>query len=59
MSGAQSQLLTTREIAELLQTRESHIRQLVRAGKIPVVRLGRLLRFDPDAVMARLAGDAE
>jgi excisionase family DNA binding protein len=59
MQGSQPQLLTTREIAELLQTRESHIRQLVRAGKIPVVRLGRLLRFDAAAVLARLAGDPE
>jgi excisionase family DNA binding protein len=56
---AQSQLLTVHQVAKLLQTRESHIYQLVAAGKLPVVRLGRLLRFQEDVVMARLAGDPE
>lgn len=43
--GDPDQLLTTTAAAELLGRSEPAIRQAARRGKVPAVRIGRLLRF--------------
>lgn len=43
-------LLDAKETAELLGIRKQTLYALVRAGIVPSVRLGRLLKFPPDAV---------
>lgn len=40
-------LLDIDTVAELLSTSVRHIRRLVHEHRIPVVRVGRLIRFDP------------
>ena len=40
-------LLTVPEVAELLQVSEWSVKALVRQGRIPVVRIGRSVRFRP------------
>jgi excisionase family DNA binding protein len=40
-------LLDIPGVAELLNTSIRHIRRLVSEQRIPVVRVGRLIRFDP------------
>jgi excisionase family DNA binding protein len=36
------------QVAELLNVREQHVYRLVYERRIPHVKVGRLLRFDPD-----------
>jgi excisionase family DNA binding protein len=40
-------LLDVAAVAERLSTSVRHIRRLVQERRIPVVRVGRLVRFDP------------
>lgn len=44
------QLITAKQMAELLQVKKSRVYELVRIELIPCVRLGRQLRFDPKAI---------
>lgn len=44
------QLLTLPELARLLQLSETTVRRLVGARRLPCVRLGRQLRFQPGDV---------
>ena len=44
------QLLHVQDVADLLSLRIKQVRELSRKGIIPTVRVGRLLRFDPDAL---------
>lgn len=44
-TGGSREWLTVGQLAHHLALRESHIRALVRRGELPVVRVGRLLRF--------------
>ena len=46
--------LTVSQLARRLVLRESHIRALVRRGDLPVVRVGRLLRFHWPTVKSNL-----
>ena len=48
-------LLTTREVADYVGSTTRHIHNLVRRRLIPVIKVGRLTRFDPDQVKAALA----
>jgi excisionase family DNA binding protein len=48
----------TRDIAKQLACSQKTVRRLVKAGKIPVIRLGRELRFDPEAVVVALSQSA-
>lgn len=51
------ELLTAREVAELLAVRESTIQDYARRGLLPSIKLGRHRRFlrgDVDATIARL-----
>ena len=45
-----TKLLTAAEAADLLNVTEWRVYQLAREDRIPTVRLGRLVRFSPDAV---------
>lgn len=47
-------LLDIDAVAELLSTSVRHIRRLVQERRIPVVRVGRLIRFDPVDINAWL-----
>ena len=44
------QLLTIKEAAQALNTKESWIRSAIFRGEIPIVKLGRLVRFDPEVL---------
>lgn len=44
------QLLDAPSLASLLNTTERHLRRLVAERRIPFVRVGRFIRFDPAAV---------
>lgn len=56
------QLLDLRQLADHLGVNERHVRRLVAERRIPFIKWGRLLRFDPDAIAewidrARVDGD--
>jgi excisionase family DNA binding protein len=48
-------ILTVREICELLQVHPSTIYKLIRQGKIPSFRIGRDWRFRKDVIMRWMA----
>ena len=45
-------LMTIAEVAELLGVTVRHVRRLVAERRIPFVKWGHLLRFDPDEIEA-------
>jgi excisionase family DNA binding protein len=47
-------LLTIREVARRLAVSEKTIRRLVEAGRLPALRVGHGLRFDPDELQSWL-----
>lgn len=49
--GWLNKLLTVPEVAELIGVRPSTIYQWTHQGFIPYVKIGKLVRFKPDAVM--------
>lgn len=51
-AAAASELLTASEMASILGVKESWLRSRARAGKLPVIVLGRYRRFDANAVRA-------
>ncbi len=51
-SGNLPHLLTIAEVAEYLGVTERHIRRLVHERRIPYVKWGHLVRFDPDEIAA-------
>lgn len=48
------QFYTVKKLAEILAVKPLTIYRLVQKGKIPAVRIGRSIRFDPEAVNAFL-----
>jgi excisionase family DNA binding protein len=52
------EVLTTAEVAELLQVDEAAIRALARKGDLPGRKIGRGWRFSREAVLTWLAGGA-
>ena len=48
-------ILTADELAEILRLKPSTLRKMVREGKIPAIKLGRIYRFDLDKVMEALS----
>jgi excisionase family DNA binding protein len=44
------QLLTLTEVATLLKLNERTIRRMISTRRLPCVRIGRQLRFDPEAL---------
>lgn len=53
-----TQLLTAEELAERWQVPLSQVYRLTRAGRLPVVRLGRYYRYRPDVIERFERGDA-
>jgi excisionase family DNA binding protein len=49
-----ARLLTADEVAEMLSVPTSWVRESTRSGAMPHVRLGRYVRYDPQAVEAWL-----
>ena len=47
----QEPLWTVRQVAAYLGLHEKTIYDMVAAGRLPVVRMGRLLRFDPRGML--------
>jgi excisionase family DNA binding protein len=45
-----AQMMTTKEIAEYLKLHEITVCKYAAEGKIPAVRIGRVWRFDKDAI---------
>ena len=45
-------LLTIVEVADLLGVAVRHVRRLVHERRIPFIKWGHLLRFDPDEIAA-------
>lgn len=50
--AGQRRLLTIAEVAEWLGVTIRHVRRLVQERRIPFIKWGHLLRFDPDEVEA-------
>lgn len=48
-------LLSCEQVSEMLGMSRSYVYHLVREGKLPAYRIGRILRFDPADVFAFLA----
>ena len=48
------QLLTIEQLAQRLGTTVRHVRRLVAERRVPYVKVGRLVRFDPEAVKSWL-----
>ena len=44
-------LLNITQLAELLGVNTRHVRRLVAERRIPFIKWGRLLRFDPDEIV--------
>jgi excisionase family DNA binding protein len=51
-------LWTPDDVAEALRCSRTTVYRMVEEGKLPSVRVGRLLRFDPNAVQAALRGSS-
>ena len=51
----QSGLMTTRELAKFLKFSTRHISNLVRSRRIPRIKCGHSVRFDPEAVLRALS----
>jgi excisionase family DNA binding protein len=51
------QIMTTKEVAEYLRLHEITICKYAAEGKIPAIRIGRVWRFDKEAVDALIGGD--
>ena len=49
-------LLTLKQVADHLSVNERHVRRLVAERRIPYVKWGHLLRFDPDEIAEWLDG---
>jgi excisionase family DNA binding protein len=45
-----NRLLTVPEVASILSVPEHAVYRMAREGILPVIRLGRLVRFDPDGL---------
>ncbi|HTW06430.1 MAG TPA: helix-turn-helix domain-containing protein [Acidimicrobiales bacterium] len=56
MAGSEAipQLLTMDELAERLGVTHRHVRRLVAERRVPFLRVGRFIRFDPAQISAWL-----
>jgi excisionase family DNA binding protein len=45
-----AQIMTTRELAKYLRLHQITICKLSKEGKIPCIRIGRVLRFDKEVI---------
>jgi excisionase family DNA binding protein len=53
------QLLTIVQLAERLGTTVRHVRRLVAEKRVPYLKVGKLVRFDPDEIKQWLASRRE
>ncbi len=51
------ELWTAEDVARFLKTSRSWVYHRAQAGQLPCVKIGGLLRFDPGAIRALVAGD--
>jgi len=51
------QILTTKEVAEYLKLHEITVCKYAAEGKIPAIRIGRVWRFDKDAIDRWIGGE--
>lgn len=51
------ELCTVAQVAEILQVHEKTVRRWINEGRLPVVRIGRLVRI-PSSALDELAGSA-
>ena len=51
-----NKLIGFEEVAELTTIPESTIRRMVTGGRIPCIRFGKQVRFDPDDIAAWIEG---
>ena len=58
-NGLREQLLTVREVAELLRINEKTVYEWARRGTLPCFRVGNRLRFDPHDITRWLASRKE
>jgi len=58
MQTQSTKLITVREQAALLSVSTRHLHDLTRQRLVPVVRLGRSIRYNPQAVAAALERNA-
>ncbi len=54
MSGSPTPLARAEDVAAYLGVSKLYVYELCRLGRIPAIRVGRLLRFDMDEVKAAL-----
>ena len=54
-ASALPQLLDSAELADQLRITERHVRRLVAERRIPYVKVGRFVRFDPEDIARWLA----
>jgi excisionase family DNA binding protein len=47
-----SKIMTTREVSEYLKLHEITVCKYAKEGKLPAIRIGRVWRFDKDALDA-------
>ena len=52
-------LFNTEQLAELLQVNVRHIRRLVHERRVPFIKWGHLVRFDPNEIKRWLDGKRE
>lgn len=55
-ANSRAKLLTLKQVADQLSVNERHVRRLVAERRIPYVKWGHLLRFDPDELAEWLDG---
>ena len=56
LSGVGEGLWTVESVSQFLKLRPFTVRAMVRQGRLPAVRIGRLIRFVPDEVRKKFGG---
>lgn len=51
-------LLTPRDVADILSVDASTVYRWARDGVLPAVRIGSIVRFDPDVLKLRISGQS-
>jgi excisionase family DNA binding protein len=53
------EMLTVQDVAGILKVSDDHVYKLVREGRIPAVRLGRIYRFNAETIARLKRGDLD
>lgn len=54
-----AEMMTTKELAAYLRLHEITVCKYASEGRIPAIRIGRMWRFDKDAIDRWIAGDQD